>query len=662
MVNKKYIALSLLTSILLTNNTLAKDNANLDKIIVTAQKSEEDVQKVPISMSVFNDLSLEDRSISTFDDIAKYTPNLYLFSGAKKGLTSPSIRGLYGNVTSFSSPVALYVDGVPVLNGLGFDDALGDIERIEVLRGPQGTLYGKNSETGVINIITKKPNNQTRGKIFTKAGTDGKLEYGANISGPIVKDKFYASAVFKHDEKDGYVYNTYLKKDTNFKDSDYGKILLRYTPTDNLDISLIASRHENNDGGFDWAPAGQDDPKVASDLEGKNETRTKMAALSIDYTINSKSKITSISTIRQYTDVTESDTDFTPSASQHLYKDSEFNTIAQEFKYEYNFEKAKLLLGSYFDKTDDDWNTHFIRKSGESKKQQEMESDSIGLFTSLFYTLNEKWLLNTGIRYDRENKSQKIKSMGIDQDKTWNSVSPKLSVQYSIDNNEMLYGTIAKGYRSGGFSHLGLGGGTSYDEENLISYEIGYKGILLNDSIKFNSSIYYMDISDMQVEEAYIPGMTYMSNAGEATSKGIELELEAPLHENVSLFTSVGINRTTFDTFKELDKDYSGNYNPYAPKYNFNVGVQYRDERGFYGRVDLNGYGKTYYDKANLYSKDAYELVNAKIGYETDNYDIYVYADNVFDEDHHATNAYFSGRTTVYKEDREIGAKLIYRF
>ncbi|WP_323126545.1 TonB-dependent receptor [Aliarcobacter butzleri] len=206
MFKSKTINLSFLAFILLTNNLIAKEETTtLEAITVTAQKQEENVQKVPISVSVFDEMSIEDKSIDSLEDIAKYTPNLMLYNTGQEGLIVPSIRGISGNVLSYSTPVGLYVDGVPTTSAFGFDDSLGDIERIEVLRGPQGTLYGKNSEAGVINIITKQPNNETKGKIFSTIGNEGRKDIGLNVSGPIIKDKFYVGVAYKHQEKDGFI-------------------------------------------------------------------------------------------------------------------------------------------------------------------------------------------------------------------------------------------------------------------------------------------------------------------------------------------------------------------------------------------------------------------------------------------------------------------------
>ena len=188
---KNKIALSFAVSLIFSQGIYAEETPQkLDNITVTAQKTEENGKDVPISMTVFNEFTLQDRNIDEVKDIAKYTPGLDIISyGALK--CAPSMRGLSSEFKYFSSIAGLYIDGVPITDGTGFDASLMDIERVEVLKGPQGTLYGKNTEVGVINVITKKPDNETRGKIGVELGSDNKREYSFSASGPIIKDKFY---------------------------------------------------------------------------------------------------------------------------------------------------------------------------------------------------------------------------------------------------------------------------------------------------------------------------------------------------------------------------------------------------------------------------------------------------------------------------------------
>jgi iron complex outermembrane receptor protein len=172
-----------------------------------------------------------------------------------------------------------------------------------------------------------------------------------------------------------------------------------------------------------------------------------------------------------------------------------------------------------------------------------------------------------------------------------------------------------------------------------------------------------MAIDDMQVKIYPIEGSgkSYIANAAKATSKGFEIGLNAKLTDTIELFGAYGYTDVTFDEYKDANGDYSGNKNSWAPEYNYNIGIQYRGEQGYFARVDLNGYGKTYWDVANKYSRDPYRVVNMKIGYEQESYDIYLYGKNIFDEEYHTINMTNSNEV-IYSQPREIGIQLTYRF
>lgn len=145
------------------------------QITVTAQKQEENLKDVPVSMTVMNGFDLEDRNIDGIWDLADHVPGLMNFdTGMSDIFSQPSMRGITAPTSTFNTSVGLYIDGVPVLAGPGYTAGLLDIERVEVLRGPQGTLYGKNTEAGAINIISRQPDNDFRGKVGLEYGEDNK--------------------------------------------------------------------------------------------------------------------------------------------------------------------------------------------------------------------------------------------------------------------------------------------------------------------------------------------------------------------------------------------------------------------------------------------------------------------------------------------------------
>ena len=250
----------------------------LETMTVTAQKQEENVQEVPVSITVFSEQDIEDKKIESVREIADFVPNLMIFDFGGSTLTQATMRGVCATTMSLATSTGLYVDGVPILMGVGFEEGMLDIERIEVLRGPQGTLYGKSTETGVINIITRQPDNDFRGRISAEGGEDKKGQFSLNLSGPIQKDRLFLGIAGQYYQKDGFIENTTTGDTVDDREHWFGRAHLRWTPVDDLDISFIASRFEYDDGagrmnmGENGAamfglPAPQD-RKVTSNYEG----------------------------------------------------------------------------------------------------------------------------------------------------------------------------------------------------------------------------------------------------------------------------------------------------------------------------------------------------------------------------------------------------------
>ncbi len=172
-----------------------------------------------------------------------------------------------------------------------------------------------------------------------------------------------------------------------------------------------------------------------------------------------------------------------------------------------------------------------------------------------------------------------------------------------------------------------------------------------------NGALFYMDIDDMQVTESVYP-WRYVTNAGTAASYGVELEAQAKITPQFTMTASVGYTNVAFDEYKDDMGDYSDNRPPDVPEYTFAIGGQYRADNGLYVGVDLLGNGEMYLERTNTYKRDAYQLMNAKIGYEAESWDVYLYGKNIFDKDYSSEGPQFIN----YSSPREIGLKLTYRF
>lgn len=652
----------------------------LDTMTVTAQKQEQNVQQVPISMSVFSEQDVEEKNIDSITELADFVPNLMIYSHAS-GMNSPSMRGIHASPETLTTSTGLFIDGVPVLSAIGFDDALLDIERVEVLRGPQGTLYGKNTEAGAINIVTRQPGNEVVARVAAEAGmllsaeTGDRIKgrYSLNASGPLVNDKLFFGLAGQYYHKDGFIENTRTGDPDNDRANWSGRMQLRWTPTDRLDVSLIVSGIKYDDGSVDMnlAEAGTamfmlppfEDRKVASNLAGYNKADGDTEALKIAYSLTDRLTLTSISTRRMYHEKSGIDWDFSPWTLLHSIKDNKYIKLSQEVRLDSSSDKLKWLLGFYYDNDDNDigFEQDSMIPSMQRTTDREFNGDAYAVFGQVGYFLTERLRVVGGLRYGVQEQEYIDHVAGTKYDDSWNNLSPKVAVEFYFTPDVMAYVSASKGYRSGGFNTVATDPQyRDYDEEELWSYEIGLKSALFNNRLILNGAVYYMDIDDMQVYESISPTMSFLTNAAKATAIGVEGEMRVKITNELTAMAGFCYNDIEFDEFSDALGDYKDNETPYAPEYSFNIGAQYRHGSGFYSRVDLIGYGEMFLDRANEYSRDAYEIVNLKIGYETEHYDIYLYGKNIFDEEYNS-EGYYDGFYTLYSEPGEVGLQATFR-
>jgi iron complex outermembrane receptor protein len=432
---------------------------------------------------------------------------------------------------------------------------------------------------------------------------------------------------------------------------------LRYTPTDDLEISLISSKLKYDNGGIDYvSPYVPGNKTVSADVQAYDKSSTTSHALKVSYDINAY-LLESITTYRKVkSDALEG------YKSPYFDYQRDHDKYSQELRLSKNRDLFKWVAGIYADQEEIDDTSNFIYPAFVYPWGSTQEGHSIGAFIHTDYAINEKFSFISGVRYDKDNKEYENATTKLDYSNS--EFSPKISLKYQHNKSSMYYTTISKGYRAGGFHPRAPDDYSKhFEKETLWNYEIGAKNSFFNNRLIVNSSIFYMQVDDMQVRVYPIAGSSrsYVDNAAKATSKGFEIGLKTKLTDSLELFGSCGYTDSTFDEYSDAKGDYSGNRNPFAPEYNYNVGVQYRGEQGCFARVDLNGYGKTYFDNANENSREPYCVVNAKIGYEQGHYDIYLYGINIFDEEYHSINA-FGGGGVVYSQPAEFGVQLTYRF
>lgn len=284
--------------------------------------------------------------------------------------------------------------------------------------------------------------------------------------------------------------------------------------------------------------------------------------------------------------------------------------------------------------------------------------------------------LTAGLRYDHQesegeqeyNLAPAPYSADLDHDE----ILPKVSIAFDFSNDIMAYTTVAKGFLAGGYNYAFAESseGLIFDPEFTWNYEAGLKTTWLNNKLTVNAAVFYIDIKDKQVEEWLAgPAVRSVTNAAEASSQGVELEFEARPIQGLSLFGGFGYAEAKIDDWTSDEMlggtyDYKDKYLPHSPKYTYNAGIQYRHYMGLFGRADILGVGDFYTDAKNTQKINNYEIVNLRLGFEREHFDIVLWGKNVFDKEYLTGKSVYWGGNTVVQDGAPltVGVTLTYRF
>lgn len=640
----------------------SRDATELSPVTVTANKQSQALERVPASVSVFDGDELEMAGARGLSDVAAMTPGFAMQPMGQSGLQPPVMRGLTANVISFSSSAALVVDGVATLRGQGFDDSLLGIERVEVLRGPQSTLYGRNAEAGVVNIVTRKPGNDPYAAVSLDFGSRNKQALRFDASHALVPDTLYLGVAGEFSRQDGFIDNTFTGKTEDDRQRQGGRLVLRWTPDARTDVALRLAQRQHDDGGSLWGPVGGPRETVRSGTDSWNRTQSRSASLDVSHELASGLRLRSITAINEHFDRILQDYDFLPADRIHLGRDYHFQTLSQEFRLEGKLGASTWLAGLYVDRDDNTLNFENKTPLALTRTASKQEGSSAALFTHWDIPLSARWSLLAGARIERD----EIRfTLAGDPGKTrdWQRFTPKLAVQYQLQPHTQLYASVADGFRAGGFNTFAPQASRSYDPEKLRAWELGVKGTLLNRSLRYSAAVYRMDIDDMQVQQmGTLPGQVFITNAATARSTGAEAELRWLLGAGWHLQAALGLNHTRFREFKDGLNDYSGKRNPFAPDINGHLGLRYDAPAGWFAQGQLAGYGKVHVDAANTaaYRRPGYGIVNLAAGYAWEHTELTAYINNATDK-HYDTIGFPSSAISIYSPPREIGIRLNWR-
>lgn len=682
-------AIFLLSAFVAVEGAYAKgEESFLEATIVTADKREQKERDVPISMSVLSDDRLYDYNIDNGLDIANITPNFYITNPGAPSMTHATVRGINGAANQ-SPAVGFYVDGIyyPTL-----DTSLYDVERVEVLRGPQGTLYGRNTIAGVVNLVTKKPGNDLAGSVSAGYSSFDTYKFNAHLSGPVVKDKLFFKTAFRYEETKGWYEDKVSGDDEGGKtEKKDARMSLRFNPNRKLDFNLTYD-YQQYDGlkNFQFALIDSDELRKSMTMDDKGSwyKDTDGLALSGEYAL-SGAKLVSVTSWHREEEYSLGDMDFTPTDIKTMSAYRDLAQLSQEFRLVSDNDTSKFswLVGVFATDEDDEreylTNFNFANMgmpypAETLTMKAKTDTLNMALFGEANYKISKKLDVTLGLRYEYESKDFKYSMgssgpvmgmMGFADDKgsadeSYSVLLPKVAVGYEFSANIKGYASVTEGFRSGGFND-NSNMGSSYDPEYSWNYEAGFKSEWFDKRLILNAALFYIDWKDVQVEilTADTGTMEYLENAGQATTKGFEMELLARPVRGLEITSGFGYTDAEFDEYKKGDKDYSGKKITSTPEYTANLGATYRFAGGFFVNSNYKRFGDIYYDPENSIKQEAYDIVSAKVGYEFENFDIYFFGSNIFDEEYSTKSVGVNNLTYARAgAPRTVGVVLTGRF
>lgn len=608
------ISVAALPSAAFAQEAQASENEGLGEIVVTATKRSESSQKTATALQVFTPDQLKKSGIVDVSGLTTVSPSLNI--GASSGAAFLSIRGVASrDFTEIGdSAIAVSIDDQYLQRPTGINASFYDLERIEVLRGPQGTLYGRNATGGAVNIITKKPTDQVEGYVSVEAGNYDTINADAAVNLPLTEGiAMRASAVSRYN--DGFRDNGAAGRgdSTNVKG---GRLSFLLTPTERLKVLLSGDyMHLGGSGpvydGVKLTTVGgvittvpKDDADAASQwglsTKGRFDTTNVRLLGRVDYDLDFAT-ISSISGYMKQDLFHKWDNDGQIDKFYIYTRDEKSEDISQELRVASN-NKAGFIwqFGLYYFNEDLKLANYFDNDvSGKPVNLREYHYDvttrSKAAFGQIAYDLLDNLRVSGGVRYTKDMKSrvgysfvgsltQNVadgiaeRTYGTDNTRaSWTKVTWHGGIDYTISPDNLLYVKADSGYKSGGFNNFGLG---NYDPETLVAYELGSKNRFFDDKLQVNLSAFWYDYKDQQVSQV-IGADTIVVNAGKSRIKGIEVETVATVFTGNRIdfaVTYLDAKYRDFCTNKTVagvcTVNYEGNFLVQSPKWSINAGLQ----------------------------------------------------------------------------------------
>lgn len=642
-------------------------------VIGKSRKRTESIQSTPESVTALNSEGIESAGITDVSSFSALVPNLKFNSAQAVGLNFITVRGI-PQVRGGDAPLAFVIDGVTIPDPSLLSQELYDLALVEVVKGPQGALYGKNAIGGAINIYTKDPTNKMSNKVKLGVGNGGNLQAQFVSSGAIAKDKVFYRFSTNYKTFDGLLTNEFLNKKVDFSEDFNIRGQIKARVSSNFTIGATyqyfkidggAAYYSVNPTGFEGEfPGGILDPNpkegnnvIVADVLGTSDMINNYGNFKMNYNLGSV-ELQSITSINKVERSTFGDLDFLDLELFTQGEQATTKTFNQEIRINNTNKDTKFdwSLGGFYQNIKKDvyqYGEDFSFDPPEYDTANYLnETSTIALFGFADYKITNKLTLSAGFRYDIDKFTQEDYLFVTESERDNNEFQPKVSLSYQASKNVLFYANYGRGYRNGGFNAEATDlFNRSFDDETSDNYELGFKTTSWNDRLIFNGSIFSSKLTNQQQYildlNTFIAGVY---NYDESKVFGFELESRARLTNYLDIFANFGLSDaeiveggTTGGPNGDVtdNSKFNGNKTPFVPVNSFGIGLEsafnINENLKFNGFLNLDTTGKTYWHESNLaiHTSDAYSLLDARVGLSYKNWKLDLWGKNLTDKQYY---------------------------
>lgn len=662
----------------------------LEEITVTAQRKAENLQDVPISISAFSGNMLERAGIDGPEDLSIVTPSLSLHRGVSG--TSMFLRGV-GSISAylpgFENSVATYIDGVYIDNSLGNVFSFNNIERVEVLKGPQGTLFGRNSSGGLVHVITKTPEHEFGGQVELSYGdydtAGGKLYVTGGLSDNVAADL----AVYYTDQGEGFGENLFNGNEILMREEISIRAGLLWNIGENTTARLAAdytdikddfgiTRAHPDDGGFHFLgyPYTGDFYDINQNIDPLIDNESMGASLTVKHNWDDF-ELTSITAYREAEADMALDQELTPLPFVDFAGGVLSDFLSQEIRLLSSGDSdLEWIAGLYFMKSMGAFDPY--RLSGAALApllsfhgSSTQDTESYSAFFQATYHISDATSVTGGLRWTRDDRelsgyaffnfNPQSRTPTLKDDESWDEPTWRLSVDHGLNDDTLLFASYSRGFKSGVYATSTLLGDVNtgmvsdpVEPETLDAYEMGFKSDLADGSLRLNGALFFYDYSNLQFDRVSA-GIAILWNAGEAEIWGADLEFNWLATENLELRGGISVVDSEYTEFDEAPLtqprlgppygniqvlgDGAGNTLVRTADYTYNLGAVYTVATGMgsFAAAVQYAYNDGFpWDVDNRLRQDSYDVVNAELSLTSsdESWRVRVYGKNVFDEEY----------------------------